>query len=61
MTAKGSQQLELALDDVRKVLPWDGRSPRALTKGVNWLFSRREPQKMTDEAKGDGGFLRCRE
>ncbi len=25
--------------------PWGGRSPRALTKGRDWLFSRRKPPR----------------
>ena len=40
-----SGQLQLQLSDRRTVVPWDGRSPRDLTRGRMLLFSRREPQK----------------
>ena len=43
-----NEQLELALDDVRLSIPWDGISPRALTKGAKVLFSKRERQRTTD-------------
>ncbi len=33
-----SEQLELKLDDVRGKLPWDGRSPRSLTRGANLVI-----------------------
>jgi len=38
-------QLSLALEDLRKAVPWGGQSPRDLTKGAQRLFLRREPQK----------------
>ena len=40
-----SAQLELALGDVRRRIPWDGIRPRELTKGRKSLFFRREPGK----------------
>ncbi len=39
-------QLELALDDVRKRIPWDGQSPRGLTRVSKLLFFKRERQKQ---------------
>jgi len=39
------QQLVLALEDDVRVVPWDGRSPRSLTRARLALFLRREPQK----------------
>ncbi len=38
-------QLELGLSDVRKAVPWGGRSPRSLTRVRKALFLRQEPQK----------------
>ncbi len=38
-------QLELCLEDARVRVPWNGRSPRSLTKIQKALFLRREPQK----------------
>ena len=38
-----SSQLELSLSMER--LPWEGKSPRSLTRGAIALFLRREPQK----------------
>ena len=43
------RQLALALDDDRLQIPWEGRSPRELTKIRMFLFSRREPQKSMSE------------
>jgi len=34
-------------------LPWDGRSPRSLTRSAKALFLRREPQKASDVVDGD--------
>jgi len=42
-----SEQLEVRLDDRRKVVPWDGVSPRDLTKAARLLYLRREPGEMT--------------
>ena len=39
------KQFVLCLGDRRKAAPWDGRSPRDLTKIKKLLFLRREPQK----------------
>jgi len=33
-----SDQLELEFHDVRLQIPWDGRSPRSLTKAARALF-----------------------
>ena len=38
-----AKQLNLFEDWVP--LPWDGRSPRSLTRGAKALFLRRKPQK----------------
>ncbi len=40
-----SYQYLMALGDRRKAVPWEGRSPRDLTKGKKLLFLRQEPQK----------------
>ncbi len=52
-----SRQLELELDDVRLNLPWDGRSPRGLTRAAMSLFSSQEAQKsvsaFVDPEQGD--------
>ena len=44
-----SVQLELwteaELRECMRGIPWDGRSPRGLTRARQALFSRREPQK----------------
>ncbi len=40
-------QLELALDDVRRRVPWEGQSPRGLTRGAGVLYSRRKPGRST--------------
>ncbi len=40
-----SGQLELALHDERKAVPWGGRSPRSLTRVQKALFLKRERQK----------------
>ena len=40
-----SESLELALGDERVRIPWDGQSPRALTRVANSIFLRRKPQK----------------
>jgi len=37
-----SSQLELELEDVRVRIPWEGVSPRALTKGASLLYLNRE-------------------
>jgi len=42
-------QLELALDDVRVKIPWEGQSPRGLTEAGMSLFSRQEPQKSMSD------------
>jgi len=34
-------------------LPWDGRSPRSLTRSAKALFLRREPQKASDTVDGE--------
>ncbi len=39
------RQLSLLLGDVEVSVPWEGRSPRLLTKASKALFLRREPQK----------------
>ncbi len=39
------RQLSLLLGDVEVLVPWEGRSPRLLTRASKALFSRREPQK----------------
>ncbi len=39
------EQLELGLEDLRKAVPWAGRSPRDLTRVRNLLFFKRELQK----------------
>lgn len=36
-------QLDLGLNDARVKIPWDGRDPRALTRGAKLLYLRREP------------------
>ncbi len=38
-------QLELALDDSRARVPWEGRSPRALTKGSKVVILRTRAAK----------------
>ena len=43
-------QLGLMLGDERTLIPWEGVSPRELTKGRSSLFFRREPQN-------DDGFF----
>jgi len=35
-------QLELVLGDPVKRIPWDGQSPRGLTRGAKVLYSKRE-------------------
>ena len=37
--------LQLDLFEDVESLPWNGRSPRSLTRGSSALFLRREPQK----------------
>jgi len=46
-------QLDLFEDVVH--LPWNGRSPRALTRCAKALFLRREPQKSVS----DSDWLAC--
>ena len=43
------RQLELDLNDVRVNVPWNGRSPRELTKVRMSLFLRQAPQKSVSE------------
>jgi len=38
-------QLVLDLEDARKPVAWEGRSPRALTRGHKLLFLSQEAQK----------------
>ncbi len=40
-----STQFELGLGDLRVMIPWDGKSPRDLTRARIALFSKRERQK----------------
>jgi len=42
-------QLEFVLDDVRLNLPWNGRSPRGLTKAAQALFLSQAAQKSVSE------------
>ena len=52
-----STQLELELDDVRLKIPWDGRSPRGLTRGAMALFLSSAAEKsvsaFVDPEQGD--------
>jgi len=52
-----SDQLELALDDVRVLIPWQGRNPRGLTKARMSLYLSQEAQKsmreFVDPEQGD--------
>ena len=41
-------QLELQLDDVRKVFPWGGRSPRVLTTSYQTFSLAREGMGRLD-------------
>ncbi len=43
-----STQLDLWTGEIDRV-PWAGRSPRELTRGRKFLFSRREPQKSVSD------------
>ena len=45
ITSSEQRQLELALEDVRVRVPWNGVSPRALTKASSALFLERKRQK----------------
>jgi len=40
-----STQLDLELHDVRLRIPWNGTSPRSLTRAAQALFLKRERQK----------------
>ena len=55
--APDCEQLELELDDVRLRVPWEGRSPRGLTRGAKLLFLSRAAQKsmsaFVDPEQGD--------
>ena len=44
-----SDQLELALDDVRVKIPWAGRSPRDLTRARSPIFLSQEAQKSVSD------------
>jgi len=43
------EQLQFELDDLRLSIPWEGRTPRSLTRVGMSLFSRREPQKSVSD------------
>ena len=46
LLSPNSEQLELDLDDVRVRVPWEGRSPRGLTRGANlFIFETQGDQK----------------
>jgi len=47
-------QLELDLDDVRQRIPWEGRSPRGLTRVNMELFLSRGAQKAVRCDLGPG-------
>jgi len=44
MVPSDQRQLDLWQEEL-DALPWQGRSPRALTRGAQLLFFRREPQE----------------
>ncbi len=52
-----SEQLELELDDERALIPWEGRSPRGLTKVGLGLFLRQEPPKKHARIRCDSSQL----
>ena len=52
MTASEGEQLTL-FRCMFKGEPWEGRSPRALTRGYKALFLRREPQKSMSDLVSD--------
>ncbi len=60
-TSPDSDQLALALFDKRVTIPWEGRSPRDLTRARMTLFSSQEAQKsmseFVDPAQCEFGFL----
>jgi len=45
-----SDQLNLDLDDVRLRIPWEGRSPRGLTRVAKGLFLSQEAQKSVSDS-----------
>ena len=50
-------QLELALDDQRVRIPWEGRSPRGLTRGFGALFLRQAPPKKRERSRDCPGQI----
>ncbi len=48
-SSRVGEQLELALLDKRLRVPWNGRSPRELTRAHNSLFLRHGPQKSVSD------------
>ncbi len=53
------KQFVLELADVRLRLPWEGRSPRELTKVQMSLFSSQEAQKSMSEFKDPAQLEFC--
>ncbi len=48
---RDGEQLSLDLHDKRATIPWEGRSPRGLTKAANALFLNREGQKKRERSR----------
>ncbi len=48
------EQLELALDDVRLKIPWEGRSPRGLTRvRISSIFKAQAEKSVSDFVNPD--------
>jgi len=58
MLERDGEQLEMALGDVRVKLPWNGRSPRDLTRvALSGIFKARAVKSVSEFVDADQGDL----